>query len=80
MANFSDNIPIKIWKKLGPLLMKMFLDILTRFVVSEASSLLIAILWLLGRLGPRCALFLESPWLTIFLGGVVLFSYTINIF
>ena len=43
---------------------------LIRFGVSKVSLLLIAILWLLERLGPRWALFLESPRLVVFLRDV----------
>ena len=50
--------------------MKMFLEVLIRLGVFKVLLLLVAILWILGRLGPRWALYVESTQLTGFLQGV----------
>ena len=61
MVDLSGNVPFRSWKKLHALLTKLFLEILIRFCVFKISLLLVAILRLLGRLGPGWALFLEIP-------------------
>ena len=56
MANLSGNELSITWKKLQTLRIKMFVKKLTRFGVSRVLLLIVAIKWLLGRLGHGWAL------------------------
>ena len=77
MVDMSGNIPSMTRKWFRTLLTKMFLENLTTFVVSKVSLLLVAILWLLGKLGPG-RYFLSLPRQVVSLRGVCSFNIAIE--
>ena len=65
MVDWSGNGLSMTWKKLRMLPTRILLTNFTQYIVSKVLLLFVAILWLLGRLGPKWTSFLESSWLCV---------------